>query len=392
VPRPSYGLDRQPWEVVRAADGRVVHEAFKTREDAGGRTRVKGKEIRFRTSVGAPAIVVTKTFRLFPKEDGFELELGFESPERPQTLAYRLLGPHGIPIEGEWYTSTFRDAFFGKIQGNGVRIETHPASEIAAADAKGEPLSNTQVPLRFAGVENQYFTVFYAPQRPASEAHPEAEAIMTAVGARPQDLQKADISVDLVSRPIAVGPDRAATQQFLVFAGPKTKQVLAPYGAEDLTSYRKGWQLWVIGPLASQLAKYVISPMLDAISAQTKAVARLFGGSEGSYGIAIILLTITVRLLMFPLSRKQAISAKKMQDLQPLMVEIRDKYKDDKERQTRETFALYKQHGVNPVGGCLPALIQLPIFIGLWQALNNSVALRHAPFLWIDNLAAPDML
>jgi len=59
---------------------------------------------------------------------------------------------------------------------------------------------------------------------------------------------------------------------------------------------------------------------------------------------------------------------------------------------TKETFALYKKHGVNPVGGCLPALIQMPILVGLWQALNNSVALRHAPFLWIDNLAAPDML
>jgi YidC/Oxa1 family membrane protein insertase len=81
-----------------------------------------------------------------------------------------------------------------------------------------------------------------------------------------------------------------------------------------------------------------------------------------------------------------------MQDLQPLMVELKEKYKDDKERMTKETFALYKQHGVNPMGGCLPALIQLPIFIGLWQTLNNSVDLRNAPFLWIRNLAAPDML
>ena len=95
---------------------------------------------------------------------------------------------------------------------------------------------------------------------------------------------------------------------------------------------------------------------------------------------------------MFPLGRKQAMAAKKMQDLQPHLKEIQEKYKDDKEQLTRETLALYKKHGVNPVGGCLPALIQLPIFVGLWQALNNSVRLRHAPFLYIDNLAAPDML
>lgn len=91
----------------------------------------------------------------------------------------------------------------------------------------------------------------------------------------------------------------------------------------------------------------------------------IFGSETGNYGLAIILLTVTVRLGMFPLSRKQAIAAKKMQDLQPYMKEVQEKYKDDKEAQTRETFALYRKHGVNPVGGCLPALIQLPIFVGL---------------------------
>ena len=103
--------------------------------------------------------------------------------------------------------------------------------------------------------------------------------------------------------------------------------------------------------------------------------------SKGNYGIAIILLTILVRGLMFPLGRKQALSAQKMQSLQPLLKELQDKYKDDKEKLTKETFALYKRHGVNPVSGCLPALIQLPIFVGLWQALNTSFPLRHATFL-----------
>src|SRR5690242_21960247 len=81
-----------------------------------------------------------------------------------------------------------------------------------------------------------------------------------------------------------------------------------------------------------------------------------------------------------------------MQTLQPHLKELQETYKEDKERLTKETFALYKKYGVNPVGGCLPALIQLPIFVGLWQALNNSVHLRHASFLYIKNLAAPDML
>ena len=112
----------------------------------------------------------------------------------------------------------------------------------------------------------------------------------------------------------------------------------------------------------------VITPTLDFTYEVTERVARFFGGTKGNYGIAIILLTILVRGLMFPLGRKQALAAKKMQELQPHLKELQEKYKDDKERLTKETFALYKKHGVNPVGGCLPALIQLPIFVGLWQA------------------------
>ncbi len=96
---------------------------------------------------------------------------------------------------------------------------------------------------------------------------------------------------------------------------------------------------------------------------------RLFG-KGGNYGIAIILLTLVVRLAMFPLGRKSAMAAKKMQDLQPLMMEIKEKYKDDKEEQGRQTMALYRRQGVNPAAGCLPALVQMPIFVGLWQALE----------------------
>jgi YidC/Oxa1 family membrane protein insertase len=140
------------------------------------------------------------------------------------------------------------------------------------------------------------------------------------------------------------------------------------------------------------MARYVIAPLLDKIYGLTASVAGLFGGKRGNYGVAIILLTMTVRLCMFPLGRKQAMISKKMQDLQPHMAAIKEKYKDDKEQQTRETLALYKEHGFNPAAGCAPALIQLPIFVGLWQALNNSVALRHSTFLYIKNLAAPDML
>ena len=136
----------------------------------------------------------------------------------------------------------------------------------------------------------------------------------------------------------------------------------------------------------------MITPTLAFTYDLTVRFSRLSGGKEGNYGIAIILLTLLVRGIMFPLGRKQAQSAQKMQMLQPQLKELQEKYKDDKEKLTREQFALYKRQGVNPIGGCLPALIQLPIFVGLWQALNTSFPLRHATFLWIRDLSAPDML
>jgi YidC/Oxa1 family membrane protein insertase len=116
----------------------------------------------------------------------------------------------------------------------------------------------------------------------------------------------------------------------------------------------------------------------------------------GNYGIAIILLTVLVRGAMFPLSRRQAISSQKMQALQPEMKVIADKFKNEPEKRHRATQDLWRKHGVNPVGGCLPVFIQIPIFMGLYRSLATDVELRQAPLFssairWCSNLAAPDM-
>ncbi len=381
-------LDALPWEVVRDDAGRAVRAVTKPGPDNKG--RVEGQEIEFRTTVDDLGVAITKRFRLFKGEDGFDLELGFESPQQDRAIVYRLLGPHGVPIEGEWYTGTFRDVFFGQTKGTKTEVVTKSAYDVAKP--KAPEFDNTALPLRFAGVENQYFASFVEPVPPprTQEERWDSRAVAVVLHADKDALQKADVGVEIISKPVAVGPNRRVVQSYRVFAGPKTPDALAPFGAEGLASYRK-YQLFSI-PGASWMAFNVISPLLDRIYALTAEVAQLFGGKAGSYGIAIILLTITVRMLMFPIGFKQALMSKKMQDLQPHMKEIQEKYKDNKEQLGRETMALYSRHGVNPVAGCLPALIQLPIFVGLWQALNNSVHLRHARFLWIENLAAPDML
>jgi YidC/Oxa1 family membrane protein insertase len=109
-----------------------------------------------------------------------------------------------------------------------------------------------------------------------------------------------------------------------------------------------------------------------------------------SYGISILMLTLVIRLVLWPLQSKANRSMRQMAVLAPKMQELREKYKDDPTRMNQEVMKLYKQYGVNPVGGCLPMAIQIPIFFGLYQMLAQAVELRNAKFLWVQDLSQPD--
>jgi YidC/Oxa1 family membrane protein insertase len=113
----------------------------------------------------------------------------------------------------------------------------------------------------------------------------------------------------------------------------------------------------------------------------------------GNYGVDIILLTVLIKILFIPLTNRSFKSMREMQKLQPQMVKIREKFKDNPEQMNKEIMEMYRRHKVNPLGGCLPMVLQIPVFIGLYEALQNAVELRHAPFmLWINDLSAPDRL
>ena len=378
-------LDSVLWNVVRDENGRTVRTVSGI--DPLTKAPITGQAVVF-TTKASNGVNVTKTFRLFPNTDGLEVDLKFESPDKERSVVYNLLGPHGIPIEGEWYTGTFRDVVLANVNGKEIKINTHASSDVAAATA--DSIDNTTLPLAFAGVENQYFAILVDPDPlPTGEQdRRDSKTIALLLEKDEKAPQKSDVGVRITSKPFKIGPNQPVTHTYRVFAGPKTDDALKAYHAEGLAIYRKNQ--WI--PLAPQIAQFVIAPILRFTYAVTERVGRLFGLSKGNYGIAIILLTLLVRGLMFPIGRKQALAAQKMQQLQPHLKELQEQYKEDKERLTKETFALYKKHGVNPVAGCLPALIQLPIFVGLWQALNTSFPLRQAPFLWIRDLAAPDML
>ncbi|ADV63180.1 membrane protein insertase, YidC/Oxa1 family [Isosphaera pallida ATCC 43644] len=391
---PSLRLSNVTWEVLPDAQGRAVTPL----EDGG-------QELRLQTQVGQPPVTVVKTYRLRPRTDGFEHELKFVSPE-DREIAYRLLVPYGLPVEGAWYTMTFRDFFHaGENQGQ-VEIATLTASDVSWYYGKGKDYQETYqtYPLRFTGIENRYFAVFLAPQQPnlTQADRYDQETVPLELRANPANRALSDIAAEVVSRPISLTANQPVVHTYKVFAGPKDRDRLLAFGvpgADELAAFRAGFSI----PLAGSMSKYVISPLLRITYGLTESVSRLFGGTQGNYGVAIILMTCFIRLCLFPLSRKQAVMAKKMQDLQPLIKEIQDKIakgrnlmdlsQEEKLQLQQETWALYGRHKVNPISaGCLPALIQLPVMVGLWQALNQSVDLRNATFLYIDNLAAPDML
>jgi YidC/Oxa1 family membrane protein insertase len=112
-----------------------------------------------------------------------------------------------------------------------------------------------------------------------------------------------------------------------------------------------------------------------------------------NYGVAIILLTVLTKILLWPLGNKSYKSMSEMKRVQPLMTEIREKYKNDKQKMNQEMMNLYRTYKINPMGGCLPMVVQIPVFFALYRMLYEAIELRHAPFVgWINDLSAPDRL
>ena len=147
----------------------------------------------------------------------------------------------------------------------------------------------------------------------------------------------------------------------------------------------------VLKGLDHQLAKAIDFGFFSLIATPLLHVLKFFYSYVGNYGIAIIALTVIIKLLFWPLTQKSYGSMKAMQKLQPEMQKIREKFKNDKERLNREMMELYKTHRVNPLGGCLPMLVQIPVFFALYKVLLSSIELRHAEFgLWLTDLSAKD--
>ncbi|RIV75766.1 membrane protein insertase YidC [Pelagerythrobacter aerophilus] len=179
----------------------------------------------------------------------------------------------------------------------------------------------------------------------------------------------------LAYQPVSVAPGRQVTRTTRLFVGAKDNEVLNAYEQAGIPGFGNAIDWGYFG--------IIERPILWLLK-------HLYG-LAGNFGVAIILLTVIVRLLMFPIAQKQFASMAAMKAVQPKMKAIQERHKDDKQKQQQEIMKLYKDEGVNPLAGCLPLLLQIPIFFGLYKVLMLSIEMRHKPFaLWIEDLSAPD--
>ena len=179
----------------------------------------------------------------------------------------------------------------------------------------------------------------------------------------------------LLYEPVTVGAGQTVSRTTRLFAGAKESAVLDMYQDQGVSQFGLaidwGWFRFIAWPM-------------------WQVLIFLFG-LTGNFGLAIIALTFVVRLLMFPVAQKQFASMAHMRAVQPKMKALQERYKDDKPKLQQEMGKLYKEEGVNPLAGCLPIFLQIPIFFALYKVLRLAIEMRHEPFyLWIKDLSAPD--
>ncbi|MCL2340335.1 MAG: membrane protein insertase YidC [Proteobacteria bacterium] len=174
-----------------------------------------------------------------------------------------------------------------------------------------------------------------------------------------------------------IGAQETKSYAYTLYFGPKKLQILESAGSDLAKSVDFGG--WF--------------GLFDVIGKPMLWLLNFFHQFSGNYGIAIILLTVLIKLCFWPITQKGMKSMKNLQKLQPKIAKIRERYKNDPAKMNQEIMTMYKTYKVNPIGGCLPMLIQIPFFFALYRVLMAAIELRHAPFmLWINDLSAPDRL
>ena len=231
-------------------------------------------------------------------------------------------------------------------------------TKLSFSDLNGEPFSK-RLPAGWVAILQHYFVSAWIPSQKASHDYFASQ------------LSNGDNVIGYKNQNVDIAPGSAATITQTLYVGPKDQVALAELAENLDLVIDYGWLWWLAQPLfwlLTLIQQFVIN-----------------------WGLAIIALTIVVKLIFFRLSAASYKSMAKMRTVQPKIQSIRDQYADDKAKQQQAMMELWKKEKINPMGGCLPMLIQMPVFIALYWVLLESVELRHAPFiLWIEDLSAMD--
>jgi len=332
-------------------------EGFALSEDARFETAAEGVvvvngrdqvEIRFQ-HVAANGMQYVKTFLLHG--DKYSIDAGFELyNNNPAPLR----GTVDFALVQRWDESLDTDSYSFTGPASLVKGEIE---EVSVDDLKDGPVAYSQ-DVAWTSFQTKYFLSVVVPGDNTVE--------------RTQLLRRGDAIENLLETPYFTLQSGERRQlDYFVFIGPKEPVLLKAAG--------------------HQLDKVVEFGFFNLLAQPLFVVLTFFYGYFKNYGVAIILLTVLIKIVFWPLTHKSYSSMKSMQKLQPEMQKLREKHKNDKESLNKEMMALYKTHSVNPLGGCLPMLVQIPVFFALYKVLLSSIALRHADFaFWLTDLSAKD--
>jgi YidC/Oxa1 family membrane protein insertase len=245
----------------------------------------------------------------------------------------------------------------------------------ASIDVVPEEMLNQVVD--WVAAKNKFFTQIISPNEPIATM-----AILSTRNMDEKAVMPISITAALDFKPTVLNPGDSLNLDYTYFIGPKQYTILKDAGnsmqkvMEFETTGFFSWMNWLMEP-ARRLLLWTLN---------------MFHSVIPNYGVAIILLTVLVRVLFWPLTHKSTDSMRRMQEVQPQIKALQEKYKKDPQRAQQEVMKFYKENKVNPMGGCLPMVVQIPVFIALFTVLRNAIELRYSGFLWISDLSQPENL
>lgn len=260
-------------------------------------------------------------------------------------------------------THTNASAFSGDEQ---VMIDASTVGEKVEKDINGT--------VDWVATRNKYFAMILAPNAPSNEGGAYFEGAHTVNKFGTREIYSASLKIPFKNQ-------KYQKDSFTLYLGPIDYSVLKSYGKNFQTVFDFGSFLglkFVIRPIS----EYILLPLF-----------KFLHSFISNFGLVIILFSIIIKFALHPLTRQSMNSMKKMQMLQPKIAELKEKYKDNSQKVQQETMKLYSTYGINPMGGCLPMLLQMPILIALWSLFNVTIEIRQQPFmLWMTNLSSPDII